>query len=228
MFNSSGGHAKRVRRDETRFGALIYATTFEHLDNYIRTHRFPISSGNFVLIVTEPPRRDDWMGDGSRIMAFLWKNYKILYAFLIVACQSNGVGYYDPFYSKNRRWGAMRWSHIEDVNYRNGWILSVADDFNQYPVRLGLFERYPTMVTATTFPATYLQSYFADGIQYSNGYAGFDGLLVGNLAKGFNFRSRTMYTNRYGDFLPNKTFTGLAFKIPENRLDSTIFFRCNW
>lgn len=214
IFNSTSNpevKRKRVRRDETQFGALIYAPTLSLLDNYVRTHRFALSSGNFVFIVTETVQHGGWHIDAGKMMAKLWNNYGILYAILIIACheEESTVGYYDPFYRDERGvWGAMKWSHIADVDCRNGWILSVSDDFNRYPVRMGLFERYPTMVMATTFPESYLKNYYADGLGYANGYAGFDGLLVGNLAKGLNFRAKTIYADRYGDLLPNKTFTG--------------------
>lgn len=102
----------------------------------------------------------------------------------------------------------MKWTSIDSVEYENGWILSIADNFRQYPLNTGIFVRYPTLVPIVHLPPIYRKSYYASGLKYFSGYGGFDGLLLGNLAGAFNFHSKIIFTDRYGDKMPNNSFNG--------------------
>lgn len=65
------------------------------------------------------------------------------------------------------------------------------------------------MVPKTEFSASFLDSYFAKAINESNDFGGFDGLVLGNLARIFNFNVTQIIPKvNYGHQLPNGTFTG--------------------
>lgn len=65
------------------------------------------------------------------------------------------------------------------------------------------------MVPKTEFSASFLDSHFATAINRPNDYGGFDGLVLGNLARIFNFNvTRVVPKLHYGQLLPNNTFTG--------------------
>ena len=42
-------------------------------------------------------------------------------------------------------------------------------------------------------PPIFLRSYFARALQYSDGYGGFDGLVMGNMAETLNFKIKPKY-----------------------------------
>lgn len=81
---------ERVRRDENRLGALIYANSLMHLHNYVQENHFSKSAGNFVFVVNKPVS-DDYSPLASQVMSALWRKYRIMYAFLILSCPDNEV-----------------------------------------------------------------------------------------------------------------------------------------
>lgn len=75
-----------------------------------------------------------------------------------------------------------------------------------------MFERYPTALRKENIPKTFLNSYFMNSIEESNGYGGLDGIVMGNLAKAMNFTAITV-TPEHNDFgykLNNGSFVGNA------------------
>lgn len=65
------------------------------------------------------------------------------------------------------------------------------------------------MVPKTQFSSSFLDSYFATAINRPNDYGGFDGVVLGNLARIFNFNvTRVVPKVHYGQLLPNNTFNG--------------------
>lgn len=91
IFNATVVNSKkRMRRDENRLGAFIYADSLMHLKNYVQKSRFPKSDGNFVLIVNKPVL-EDYITLASQVMAILWRKYRIMYAFLILTCPNTEV-----------------------------------------------------------------------------------------------------------------------------------------
>lgn len=82
---------------------------------------------------------------------------------------------------------------------------------NNFPFTATIFSRYPTMLLKRALPETFLQTHYARGADYSNGFGGFDGFVMGNLAKALNFQLeiiKRLPQDTYGSVLPNNTFTG--------------------
>lgn len=84
---------------------------------------------------------------------------------------------------------------------------------NGFPLRVSIFERYPTALLKRDLPALFLHSYFSKGMRYAGGFNGFDGLILGNMAQQLNFRANIIKPigNDYGYKLDNGTFIGSIF-----------------
>lgn len=102
----------------------------------------------------------------------------------------------------------MIWLHIADAKLESGHLLNKAKNFRGYPFRASMFQRYPTLIPATELPSTFRSSYFANTDNYAAGYGGFDGLVLGNLAKLHNFQVKEIKSDFYGVLTDNNTFTG--------------------
>lgn len=76
------------------------------------------------------------------------------------------------------------------------------------------------MIEADELPDTFLNSYFASAIKYADGYGGFDGLVMGNVAKALNFTACFIKADSYGTLLPNLTFTGTIGDVLYQRADA--------
>lgn len=91
------------------------------------------------------------------------------------------------------------------------WIMRKEWSLNGFPFTATIFSRYPTMLLKRALPETFLQTHYARGTDYSNGFGGFDGFVMGNLAKALNFQLeiiKRLPQDTYGSVLPNNTFTG--------------------
>lgn len=89
-------------------------------------------------------------------------------------------------------------------------------------MNITVFYRYPTLVPEQSIPPSFLQTHYARGSKYSNGLAGFDGFVLGNLADALKFNINILLPeDTYGRKLPNKTFTGAIGDILANRADAS-------
>lgn len=103
----------------------------------------------------------------------------------------------------------MVWLNLADVKLEYGHLLNKAENFQGYPFRASMFERFPTLIPATELPSTFRSSYFASAANYAAGFGGFDGLVLGNLAQLHNFKVMEIKTDSYyGVLTENNTFTG--------------------
>lgn len=105
-------------------------------------------------------------------------------------------------------WGAMNWMDIDDIDFDSGWLLRKSKNFRQYPFKASTFPRNPTMIDSRKLPETFLKTHYANGVKYSGGLAGFDGLVLGNLAEIHNFQTVRVASISYGATLPDKSFSG--------------------
>lgn len=115
-------------------------------------------------------------------------------------------------------WGICRRLMLKYLDYTDNWMLQKAYSLNQYPIRVTIFERYPTMVSH--IPKYFAETPFADGMKKS-GYGGIDGILLGNFAEQMDFAIHTIHPNAnetYG-FDRNKTFTGTLGDVLYGRAD---------
>lgn len=105
-------------------------------------------------------------------------------------------------------WGAMKWVDLDDIDLESGWLLMKGKNFKGYPFKASTFKRYPTMVASNGLPKSFLKTFYANGVKYSDGLAGFDGLVLGNLAQVYNFRTVRIASISYGATLPDGSFSG--------------------
>ncbi len=102
----------------------------------------------------------------------------------------------------------MKWVDLEDIDLDSGWLLMKGKNFKGYPFKASTFGRYPTMVEGQVLPKSFRKTYYANGIKYSGGLAGFDGLVLGNLAEVYNFQTIRIASISYGAELPDHSFSG--------------------
>lgn len=124
----------------------------------------------------------------------------------------------------------MKWVALEDIDLGNGWLLMKGKNFKGYPFKASMFNRYPTMVESSVLPQTFLNTFYASGVKYSGGVAGFDGLVLGNLAKVYNFQTIRVESISYGTLLSDNTFSGiigLTFAIHNFELQNNFISRIN-
>lgn len=117
-------------------------------------------------------------------------------------------------------WGVMKWTQLDTIDTKAGWFLDPVNNLQGYPFISTTFLRYPTMILANDLPETFLKSYFANAIKYADGYGGFDGLVLGNIAKALNFQPYFITAKSYGTRLPNDTFTGTIGDVLYQRADA--------
>lgn len=102
----------------------------------------------------------------------------------------------------------MKWMDLDDIDLESGWLLLKGKNFKGYPFKASTFKRYPTMVESPVLPKSFLNTFYANGVKYSGGLAGFDGLVLGNLAQVYNFRTVRVASISYGATLPDGSFSG--------------------
>lgn len=107
----------------------------------------------------------------------------------------------------------MKWVELDDIDLESGWLLLKGKNFKGYPFKASTFKRYPTMVERNALPKTFLNTFYASGVKYSGGLAGFDGFVLGNLAQVFNFTTVRVASISYGATLPDKSFSGFLTKV---------------
>lgn len=205
-------------------------------------HPFHNPAGHYVFVLTGGNLDDDgddaatssWSDRVARAMYSVFHKHRILHA-VFMASRVNGaaidrIGYYDPFYRRSAAmvnaskmdddydstdtvvYGALKWTQLADIDLATFWILNLAKNFQGRPFRSAMFRRYPTMIPTAEVSPTYLRSYLANVAEYAADFSGFDGIVLGNLAKHHNFRVVSVLNNdtKYGTKLPNSTFTGMC------------------
>ena len=112
------------------------------------------------------------------------------------------IAYFDPFLNvvNTDRFGVVMWTPYNNIDLSGGWILSMGQYLNGYPLRAPLFFRYPTLVLTESLPPIFLRSYFSRALKYSAGYGGFDGLVLGNMAQTLNFKVSPVQDSIYLNF----------------------------
>lgn len=124
---------------------------------------------------------------------------------------------YDPFYINTNNpnplsssFGRCTWTPIEEFQFDNKLLRKLAS-LNQFPLRVSLFPRYPTVLLPSEVPAVFAKSYFSRVSNKTNNYTGLDAIVLGNMAEAINFKPdiRKPIGNDYGYKLSNGTFIGL-------------------
>lgn len=91
------------------------------------------------------------------------------------------------------------------------------ENFQEFPLKVIIFRRYPTALYANDLPATFQRSYLMRDVWRSNKFSGVDGLMLANAAKTLNFTAITVpssnidfgYKNWDGSFVGNFNSNGV-------------------
>lgn len=137
------------------------------------------------------------------------------------------VCYYDPYVNVAElkvpnayEWGLFRCFPISLIDLMDDWILRKESALNNYPLSVTIFERYPTMVQKQGIPPVFLKTHYAEAIEHSKGYGGFDGFILANLAKVLQFEVVLIKSaESYGLKTQNDTFTGTLGDVLYHRAD---------
>lgn len=82
-----------MRHDEPELGGLIFVNRLHTLENYIigpPRRPFKNPAGNYIIIVNEKIDDND-LDLAAHILYILWRDYRILNAFLILSCEQEEV-----------------------------------------------------------------------------------------------------------------------------------------
>lgn len=123
---------------------------------------------------------------------------------------------YDPFDFDvaTGRWGSVKWTDIDTISETNFWLLTVASDWQLYPIRASMFPRFPTFLAAYEVPALYRYSYMINVLDSMSNFSGFDAVIVGNMANALNFSVRLRYNaDKYGIKLNETFFNGIKLCV---------------
>lgn len=99
---------------------------------------------------------------------------------------------------------------MNDIDFHDLGLFQKLENLHGYPMKVSMFERYPTALKMENIPKIFLSSYFMNTLVESNGYGGLDGIVLGNLAKAMNFTA-IISTPMHSDFgykLNNGSFVG--------------------
>lgn len=86
------------------------------------------------------------------------------------------------------QFGRCRWTTIDRIEYTMRTLRRL-DNMHGFPFPVSIFERYPTAWPVVRMSSVLAQSYFNRAARSAAGFAGFDGLVLGNMAERLNFRT---------------------------------------
>lgn len=76
---------------------------------------------------------------------------------------------------------------MNKIDYTNNELFTKFKNFNEFPLRVSLFRRYPTSLQLNELPEVFRGSYLMNDNWRSKGYGGVDGIMLTNIAKTLNF-----------------------------------------
>lgn len=207
-----------ARDGEPELGAFVIIEKVSDLNTYltgIARKPFLWPRRTYVIAILDANERD-FRPTADRVLKKLWRDYGIVNVILIMPCNENAdvIGTYDPYkiFLKNDtfKWGEPLWLTIDEFKIRGLEIFRKLENLNGYPLRVSIFERYPTALQYENIPKIFLRSYFMNTVEESKGFGGLDGIVLGNMAKGLNFTVIPVFPriHDFGYKLKNGTFVG--------------------
>lgn len=236
---SSSSLPRSDRKDEPGLGKLVVVENENVLDEYLQgTARAPFLSprDNYIIIVRYVLDADNYRMRIEEITKRMWTRYGIESVFVMTPCReaadNENVVTYFPFdvspnvteaaaaaaaLSGNASSGALasddygqcKWYSIDNMEYSMR-ILRRLGNMNGYPFRVSIFNRYPTALLTSDMPRVIARSYYNKESEYSGGFGGFDGLVLGYMAHRLNFRTVVVppVGSDFGYIGDNGTFYG--------------------
>lgn len=150
---------------------------------------------------------------------YIYSTLFCLFVIYLSICIHQSIGYYEPFVVNNainlsigneNKYGISTWWTLNEFKFDEN-ILRKFQNLNGFPLRISMFHRYPTAVDQRQqkLPEPLLKSYFSQGIRRANGFGGFDGVVLGNMAISINFTTIIVNTKEdYGYRIQNGSFVG--------------------
>lgn len=207
-----------IRGDEPELGAFVIIEKVSELNTYltgIARRPFLWPRRTYVIAILDADEHD-FRVTADKVLKKLWRDYGIVNAILIAPCNKykNLIGTYEPYkiYLKDGtyKWGEPLWMTIDEINTHGSNVFRKLENMNQYPLRISIFERYPTALHYENIPKIFLRSYFMNTVEESKGFGGLDGIVLGNIAKSLNFTviPITPQVHDFGYKMKNGTFVG--------------------
>lgn len=104
------------------------------------------------------------------------------------------IGQYDPFYLNDSitnplssSFGRCIWTTIGDFQFNNKLVRKLAT-LNQFPLRVSLFPRYPSVLLRKQVPSVFAKSYFTRVSNAIGSHSGIDAIVLGTSFT-FNFEN---------------------------------------
>lgn len=96
--------------------------------------------------------------------------------------------YKQTVYPKNvTEWGRTEQINLNDFDFNRTDLFDKFKNLNGFPLRMNIFQRYPTAIKVDEFPIAFVDSYLMHDVWRADGYGGVDGFMLANVAKMLNF-----------------------------------------
>jgi hypothetical protein len=138
----------------------------------------------------------------DNILRRLWIEFNVVnvIAQTTCSCDTSEINIYRPFVKTDNLWGLTEYYHLKDIRSNFGVITNPLTDFNQFPLKVSIFERFP--IATRKLPRMLRNNPIYKNLTWSKGFGGFDGLVLGTLAEHLNF-----------DMVPFGTTTEINFGV---------------
>lgn len=186
-----------------------------------------LASANHVVLVTDNcSERKHWATENLLLDA--WENHFISHL-LVFLNDCGDFAFYDVISKghNQQRNGIVKWIDVAKMELEEIYALftHVTKNFQEYPIRFALFNRYATMVTEQNLTKFVLPTYIKNIFKYSQGHSGLDGIALSYLVQKLNLKPEFNILNEpnYGAF-NKKTglFDGTMGYIAYNNSDVAI------
>ncbi|KAK2583467.1 hypothetical protein KPH14_009436 [Odynerus spinipes] len=180
-----------------------------------------------VLIISDDVsvESDKYEPTIERVLKMLWRSRQILNVLLFVPFaknSENSMYAYDPFVraKKNAERGKVESINVtskEDIFQRLSTLTHRrTNNMHGYQLNVALFEQFQSLMKMKETPPK------GSIFEYSAGYNGVDGIILGTVAKYMNFKVKVVLSRdeiKYGHELPNGTYVGTLGDLVHGRAD---------
>ncbi|XP_030747004.1 uncharacterized protein LOC115875633 [Sitophilus oryzae] len=189
----------------------------QSVDMYIFTRN---GRGLFIIILSSPNVN---VIEAQRILVLLWKKFSIISVVIQIPYSSelsDFVFIYRPFIPTDHGYGQVHiYKYADVVNYPHILFNQVTNLYG-YPLRISLFERYPTSLK--NIPWFMRNSRKYRNIQNTSKMFGVDGLTISELSIRMNFSISLYYgpnSDSFGNVQSNGTITGTFAETIKRNID---------
>lgn len=199
-------------------------TLNSYLNSQAKDFYFPTGQ-TYVILLVKNIRSD--CGNLFANMALknmlrrLWYEFGLLNVLLHTSCSclTEHIMVYNPFVKSNGEHGRVELIHVSDaISY---WIeVNSLMDFQQYPLRVSMFER--SLTAMKEIPEHMQNDRLYNEVRKSGGYGGLDGIFVYEMGRYFNFNvtiSSPKDGERFGYRNSNGVLTGTLGELVYQRTD---------